>query len=187
MFFVELRDKDKNLNGIQVHKLKNKLGTKQLPTAELLLSGTKAQLVGQPGRGIKLISGMLTITRIHNAIAACSFMRRMNHLARDYATKRSAFGAELHRQPAHVSVLARMEIESRAAMLLGLEVSRLLGRVENNCASETEKDLMRILTPLAKLVTGKQTVAVCSEGLECFGGQDRMFFAFFLFFFSKFI
>ena len=53
MFFVELRDKDKNLNGIQVHKLKNKLGTKQLPTAELLLSGTKAQLVGQPGRGIK--------------------------------------------------------------------------------------------------------------------------------------
>ena len=56
----------------------------------------------------------------------------------------------------------------------GLEVSRLLGRVENNCATETEKDLMRILTPLAKLVTGKQTVAVCSEGLECFGGQDRM-------------
>ena len=46
-------------------------------------------------------------------------MRRMNHLARDYATKRSAFGAELHKQPAHVSVLARMEIESRAAMLLG--------------------------------------------------------------------
>ena len=30
---------------------------------------------------------------------------------------------------------------------------------------------MRILTPLAKLVTGKQVVAVCSEGLECFGGQ----------------
>ena len=53
MFFVELRDKDKNLNGIQVHKLKKKLGTKQLPTAELLLSGTKAQLVGQPGKGIK--------------------------------------------------------------------------------------------------------------------------------------
>ena len=61
-------------------------------------------MIGEPGKGIKLISGMLTITRIHNAIAACSFMRRMNHLARDYATKRSAFGHSLHQQPAHVSV-----------------------------------------------------------------------------------
>ena len=43
MFYVELRDEEKKLNGIQVHKLKNKLGTKQLPTAELILSGTKAQ------------------------------------------------------------------------------------------------------------------------------------------------
>ena len=57
---------------------------------------------------------MLTITRIHNAIAACSFMRRMNHMARDYATKRTVFGAKLEHQLAHVQVLARLDIESRA-------------------------------------------------------------------------
>ena len=114
---------------------------------------------------------MLTITRIHNAIAACSFMRRVNHLARDYAKRRSAFGFNLNQQVAHVSVLARLDIESRAAILLSLEVSRLLGRIEVGEATDDEKDIMRILTPLAKLVTGKQTVAVCSEGLECFGGQ----------------
>ena len=117
---------------------------------------------------------MLTITRIHNAIAACSFMRRVNHLARDYAKRRTAFGCNLDQQVAHVSVLARLDIESRAGILLSLEVSRLLGRIEVGEATEDEKDIMRILTPLAKLVTGKQTVAVCSEGLECFGGQGEV-------------
>ena len=91
MFYLKVRDEKSNLNGIQVHKLKEKLGTKQLPTAELILQGTEATLIGDPGRGVALISGMLTVTRIHNAIAACSNLRRMTQLARDYATKRTAF------------------------------------------------------------------------------------------------
>jgi len=63
--------------------MKEKLGTRQLPTAELILEGTRAKLIGEPGRGISLISGMLTVTRIHNSIAACSAMRRMTQLARN--------------------------------------------------------------------------------------------------------
>ena len=84
---------------------------------------------------------MLTITRIHNAIAACSFMRRVNHLARDYAKRRTAFGCNLDQQVAHVSVLARLDIESRAGILLSLEVSRLLGRIEVGEAIVDEKDI----------------------------------------------
>ena len=57
MFYLELRDKNGDLNNIQVHKLKNKLGTRQLPTAELNLNGTVAQRIGAPGQGIKIISG----------------------------------------------------------------------------------------------------------------------------------
>ena len=49
----------------KVAKMKNKLGTRQLPTAELLLDGTKATMVGEEGRGIASISSMLTITRSH--------------------------------------------------------------------------------------------------------------------------
>ena len=44
-------------------KLKNKLGTRQLPTAELLLDGAEAVMVGEEGRGIANISSMLTVTR----------------------------------------------------------------------------------------------------------------------------
>lgn len=55
--------------------MKNKLGTRQLPTAELLLDGTEARLVGEEGRGIASIASMLTITRLHNTLSAVSAMR----------------------------------------------------------------------------------------------------------------
>lgn len=45
MFYAKTRKEDGSLNSIEVHKLKNKLGTRQLPTAELLLDGTKAYRV----------------------------------------------------------------------------------------------------------------------------------------------
>ena len=53
MFYLELRDKNEKLNNIQVHKLKNKLGTRQLPTAELNLVGSKSKIIGSEGKGTK--------------------------------------------------------------------------------------------------------------------------------------
>ena len=43
------------------------MGTKQLPTAELLLKGSSALLISPLGKGIKYISHMLNITRMYNA------------------------------------------------------------------------------------------------------------------------
>jgi alkylation response protein AidB-like acyl-CoA dehydrogenase len=48
LFYLETRNKDGGLNGIQIQKLKNKLGTRQLPTAELLLDDTTAYKVFIP-------------------------------------------------------------------------------------------------------------------------------------------
>ncbi len=42
MFYLEVRNKDGSLNNIEVQRLKDKLGTRQLPTAELLLDGVNA-------------------------------------------------------------------------------------------------------------------------------------------------
>jgi hypothetical protein len=72
LFFVKIRDDKGTLNGIEIHKLKNKLGTKALPTAELSFKNTKATLVGAPGRGVHGISYMLTVTRTWNSMSACS-------------------------------------------------------------------------------------------------------------------
>lgn len=46
MFYAEVsRDEDGRLKGIEVQRLKDKLGTRQMPTAELLLDGLPAHRV----------------------------------------------------------------------------------------------------------------------------------------------
>lgn len=46
LFYAEVsRDEDGLLKGIEVQRLKDKLGTRQMPTAELLLDGLQAHRV----------------------------------------------------------------------------------------------------------------------------------------------
>lgn len=46
LFYAEIsRDQDGRLKGIEVQRLKDKLGTRQMPTAELLLNGLQAHRV----------------------------------------------------------------------------------------------------------------------------------------------
>lgn len=172
LFYAEVsRGEEGQLNGIEVQRLKDKLGTRQMPTAELLLDGLSAHRLSEEGRGVASIANMLTITRIHNSVAAAAAMRRVVQLARDYASRRSAFGKILKDHALHVQTLARMEVETRAAFLLLMDVCRLLGREESGVATQLDANLLRLLTPVLKLYTGKQAVAVVSEGLESFGGQ----------------
>jgi alkylation response protein AidB-like acyl-CoA dehydrogenase len=105
MFYLLTRLENTNqLNGIQIVKLKDKLGTRQLPTAELLLDGALAQRVSPLGRGVAAISSMLTVTRMHNIVSSVAWIRKMTLLARDYATKRKAFGKTLDQHPLHMQV-----------------------------------------------------------------------------------
>ncbi|KAI8507261.1 hypothetical protein Bbelb_146410 [Branchiostoma belcheri] len=171
LFYLETRDSSGQLNNIQVQRLKNKLGTRQLPTGELLLDGAVAHKVSDEGRGVAAIADMLTITRIHNSLMASGCMRRLFNLARDYSTRRRVFGKLICEHPLHMQTLGRMETETRGATLLVLEVGRLLGLQDCQMASEQDQLMLRLLTPITKLYTAKQAVAVCSEGLESFGGQ----------------
>ena len=111
MFYLKTRKSDGSLNNIEVMKMKNKLGTRQLPTAELLLDGVDAEIVSEPGRGVASISGMLTITRLHNVTSSVAPMRKIVSLARDYATRRTAFGQKIENQALHVQTLFRMEVK----------------------------------------------------------------------------
>jgi putative acyl-CoA dehydrogenase len=170
VFLVTLRDRDGALRNIRVERLKDKLGTRALPTAELTLEGTPARLVGGPGEGIKKISTLFNITRVYNAVAAVAGMRRALALATDYARRRTAFGRPLIEQPLHVETLAELSLRFRACFLLAFRVVELLGREECGEASDIELQLLRLLTPVAKLYTAKQAVTVASEVVEAFGG-----------------
>jgi putative acyl-CoA dehydrogenase len=170
LFYLELRDENGKLNNIRVHRLKDKLGTKALPTAELTLEGTPAVLVGDAGNGVRKISSLFNITRMYNAVCAVSGMRRSIALARDYSAKRKVFGKTLSEQPLHVETLADLQVEYEGAFHLTFRLIELLGKDECATASEAEAAVLRLLTPIAKLYTAKQVIAVTSEVLECFGG-----------------
>jgi putative acyl-CoA dehydrogenase len=170
LFYVKLRDGSGRLQNIRIHRLKDKLGTKALPTAELTLDGTPATLVGTQGEGIKKISPVLNITRIWNSCMAVGFMRRGIALSKDYSQKRKAFGKTLAHQPLHAKTLASLEAEFQGAFHLVFFVIRLLGKEENQVATPNELSILRLLTPVTKLYTGKQAIAVSSEALESFGG-----------------
>ena len=90
LFLVHRRTPDGRPNSIFVRRLKDKLGTRALPTAELELHGSFATAIGDPldGAGVKRISTMLNITRIHNSLGASGALARGLSWARAYARVR---------------------------------------------------------------------------------------------------
>jgi len=169
LFYVEPHDAEGRLRNIEILRLKDKLGTRKLPTAELWLDGAPATPVGGLDRGVAAIAPMLNLTRTWNAVTACSLMRRGIALATRYAQKRYAFGKRLIDQPLHRQTLASMQADYAAAACATLAMVRELGRVEHGHA-EASAALLRILTPMIKLGTARDAVACASETLECFGG-----------------
>src|SRR5258705_5365086 len=170
LFYLEMRDAQGQLQNIRIERLKDKLGTRKVPTAELTLDGAPAQLVAGTTDGVKNITPLLSITRLWNGISAAALMRRSVALALDYARKRTAFGAPLAEKPLHMDTLAGLQAESEAAFHIAFFVAELTGRAETNEISQNESMLLRLLTPLMKLTTARQAVAVAREALEGFGG-----------------
>lgn len=170
LFYVETMDGAARKPQLAIDRLKDKLGTRELPTAEIHLDGLPACPLGELAHGVRQVAPMLNVTRTWNAVCAVASMARALALACDYAARREAFGRALIEQPLHAQTLAAMRAEFEGAFALAFEVVQLLGRVEQGQAAPHEAALLRLLTPLAKLWTGKLAVALCSEALECFGG-----------------
>lgn len=170
LFGVETRDADGVWNGITIDRLKDKLGTRELPTAEIHLHGTCAELVGEATHGVRAIAPVLQVTRLWNAFGALSTMQRCLALTRDYARRRVAFGKPLIEQPLFADALAGREAEAEAAFHLATEVALLLGRIESGKGGAHDAALQRLLTPLAKLWICKLGVGIASETVEAFGG-----------------
>lgn len=170
LFYVELRNDKGELQNIRINRLKDKLGTKALPTAELSLEGTPAVLVGESGKGVKTIATLFNITRLYNACCAVGYMRRGIALSLDYAKKRKAFGKLIIEHGLHLETMADLQVRYEASFQLMFHAAALLGKEELGKASETESGTLRLLIPLVKLFTAKEGVAIASEVIESFGG-----------------
>ena len=170
LFYVELRDEKNQLRKIRINRLKEKLGTKALPTAELTLDGTPAEMVGGVSEGVKKVASLLNITRLYNSVTALGAMARALTLAKDYARKRSVFGKMLDQQPLHLTTLTELQTEFEGCFALGFHLIHLLGKDETGSATPRETSVLRLLTPVMKLWSAKRSIATVSEVIESFGG-----------------
>ncbi|EME50313.1 hypothetical protein DOTSEDRAFT_85500 [Dothistroma septosporum NZE10] len=178
--------KSSSLNGISIQRLKSKLGTRALPTAELVLSDMRAWRIGKPGQGTKEISTVLNITRVHNSVTAVGLWGRGLAISRAFSRVRAARGRLLIDTPAHVRILAEQHVEYRAMMHLTFYTVALLGASERSGPSNVKEQslyeaaalapkhaipyLLRLLTPLAKMLTAKASIAGLAECMESLGG-----------------
>lgn len=177
LFYIELRQESGELNNIEIIRLKEKLGTKALPTAELKLNGTDAELIGSAGDGVKLISSMFNVTRLYNAVTAVGAFRRILTLAKDYSSKRKAFRKLINQHPLNVLILARAQVDFHACFHLTFLISEIIGSDEVftkdnslNLSQDELSKILRLLTPIVKLYTAKKVVVWTSELLEVFAG-----------------
>lgn len=170
LYYLELRNIHNQLNNIEIHRLKDKLGTRALPTAELSLNQTPALQLGEVGEGVRRIASVLNITRIYNSICALGHMRRCLDLIQDYSNKRKAFGKLLKDHPLHAQTLQNLEGIFEDCFYFSMFVAHLLGSEEVGEISSSQRVLLRVLTPILKLYTAKKCIHIASEVVEMFGG-----------------
>lgn len=151
--------------GFVIDRLKDKLGVRSMPTGEVTLIDAPAEEVG----GFAAMADMLNMSRLYNSIASVAVIGRAVHEARWYAERRQVFGRPILEFPLALETLADLEAEHVAAMLLAFEAVDALRRADAGDAEAAQ--LLRLLTPIAKAVTGKLAVPCVSEAMEMLGGN----------------
>ncbi|KAL4891202.1 hypothetical protein BDV59DRAFT_194415 [Aspergillus ambiguus] len=170
-------------NGIRIHRLKNKFGTKELPTAEVELKGVRAHLIGPKDRGIATIALLLNVTRTHNFITALSCLRRAMDIAKAFARSRKTIDQPLWAFPMHLQMLAQLEVKHRGWMQLAFFTTSLLSYCDHGFppglpghyallaeSPELAATVLRAFTSTSKAVICKSATLAFQECQEAMGG-----------------
>ncbi|KAJ4985822.1 acyl-CoA dehydrogenase [Stagonosporopsis vannaccii] len=173
------------LNGVRIQRLKNKLGTKSLPTAELELRGARAWLIGTEGRGVAEISAVLNITRLSTAAGSVANWSRGLAICRAYSQVRKVRGGLLQDNPTHLRWMADETIKYHAGAhftFLGVALQGALEQSHRAVVSSTKAAklipadktevalLLRLLLPVMKAQVSVASVHGLRQCMECLGG-----------------
>lgn len=172
-------------NGVRIHRLKNKLGTKELPTAELELRDMRAHLLGELDQGIATIAPLLNVTRVHTFIGSLAAWRRAMSITKSFAKARTTVGEPLWLIPMHLRLLADLEVKHRGAMNLAWFTVALFGVVGDQTSSSNKlahipqpgreaEVVFRTLTATSKAVISKMATLGIQECQESMGGVGYM-------------
>ena len=166
--FVPRSLPDGTRNRFLIQRLKDKVGNRSNASGEVEYDGTWAHVIGVEGRGIATIIEMAHLTRFDIVIANAGMMRAGLMQALHHCDHRSAFGKRLVEQPLMQNVLADLALECEAATLLAFRLARAFDKGRED---ESERQLARIVTPVAKYWVCKRVNALAVEAMECLGGS----------------
>jgi putative acyl-CoA dehydrogenase len=165
-FFVPRWRPDGIPNGIEVQRLKDKCGNRANASSEIEYHDARAVLVGDEGRGVRVILTSSDYTRLDFAVGSAGLIRAALSQALHHADHRRAFGSLLSELPIHAPVLADLVLEWAGATHLAFRLAR-----SADSDDDGERMLSRVLTPVAKYWNCKRAPLVAGEAIECVGGN----------------
>jgi acyl-CoA dehydrogenase len=173
LFLVPWRNENGTLNGIQIRRLKDKLGVRAVPSAEVVFDGAKAYVIGDPKKGFYYMMEALNLSRVCNAVGSIGIMKRALEEAKQYAANRTAFGHKLTDYPmvreTLANLTARQEVQTSACFEMISVFDRVMTAPDE--ATEDEKAWNRLLIALLKMRTAEEAIAFAHEAIEMHGGN----------------
>ena len=168
LYLVPSHLDDCRANHYRIRRLKDKLGTRGLPTGEIDLLGAEAVEIAPPPHGFKLMMEALEYSRVHNAVGSAGMQRRALCEALAWAKSRHAFGHVIAEYPMVQDELLRMRVEFEAGALLAFEAAIVFDEARKDPEHCT---WLRLVTALAKYLSAEYAITACRAALELIGGN----------------
>lgn len=179
-------NKEKEIrNGYTIDRIKWKMGTSELTTAELTFNGAVAYPVGPLGKGVANVVGIvLTYSRLTVGLSAAAYMTRAVREAKKYAEFRNAFGLTIGQFPLVAAQISRIDQMAKrttaGAFKLYRDFLMLEGGLKGVRAAdepdESRKNRFNIreLIMLQKMAAAWDCTDVIRESMSIFGGHGVM-------------
>ena len=169
MFLVPKRLRDGSKNAWIINRLKDKFGSRSMASGEVSYEGAVAYVVGEIDAGFKQMMEMVNLSRLSNAMRAAGIMRRALLESLVHARGRAAFGGPLLALPLLRASVLEMLLDVEAAASVVFTSAAIFDRW--NRGSAEDRQLFRILTPIAKCWITTRARTVTSEAMNVRGGN----------------
>ena len=172
LFLVPRHLEDGSRNGLILHRLKEKFGTRGMASSEAGLRDAFAWAVGDLDRGMKQMLDMVNATRVGISATTAAIMRRAAFESLEHTRQRSTFGRVLETHPLMRDTLAELVVDATAGLSAALYVAEMLERADGG--DRGAADTGRLLTPLFK-AHGCERARICAtEAMEVRGGNGAI-------------
>jgi len=162
-------------NGFSIRRLKDKLGTMSMASAEIDFENAVAYPIGEVDEGFKImVTAMLNTSRWMNAIGDVGIMRRAYLEASAYARHREAFGQRIAEFPLVRRQIAQIKAEWLASLHSTWQLTALDEAVDLETADESDVAFHRYLVNANKLACSLAATQTVREAIEILGGNGTI-------------